>query len=156
MDRKNKTAPLFSLPEEEDERNDGLEELKELEPSPAGRRLIASLFDAILIGFFIFSPLLTFHPNSNTSSLWFSFLLYGFNIIFSYHFLFYFFIGRTIGDWLGGIELNNSKFSLSLAFSYSFVKTIFTIVPLNLLFPIFLEKNQTGEQFMFGRGYEKY
>lgn len=151
MEFKNKTSPLFDLPEDEIPPTD---ELPSAEASIV-RRLIASVVDIIIISFFIVIPFLLLRPKTNTYSFLFSLLLYSFIIIFSYHFLFYLFIGRTIGDMVAGIRLYKDKFTIYQAFLFCFVKTIFSIIPMNLVFPLILEQNLTGEQFMFGRIYQE-
>ncbi|GEM_PF-2383736 len=151
MEFKNKTSPLFDLPEDEIPPTD---ELPSAEASLA-KRALAFLIDFIILSIFIALPFLILHPETNIYSLLFSLLLYSFIVIFAYHFLFYLFLGRTIGDMIAGIRLYKDKFTLSQAFLFCFVKTIFTIIPMNLIFPFILEQNLTGEQFMFGRVYQE-
>ena len=152
MESKNKTAPLFDLPEDEIPPTD---ELPSQEASFA-QRIIASLIDFILIALLICFPFLFLKQGTNFYSFAFSLLLYSFDMILAYHFLFYFFLGRTLGDIFSGIRLFTDKFTLTEAFLYSLVKTLFTIIPMNLVLPFLTEGKLTGEQFIFDRIYQIY
>jgi len=152
MALKDKTAPLFDLPEDEIPPTDEL-------PSKNAsilQRTIASFVDLFIIGAITYLPFIFVHPSGNFYTLAFSLLLYIFDVLLTYHFLSYFFMGRTLGDFITGIRLFADKFSLTEAFVFSLVKTLFTLIPMNLILPFLNEENLTGEQLLFNRVYQVF
>ncbi len=136
------TAPLFEPPESE----------VSFSRAPLVRRALASLVDLILVLLFVAFPLSLIKP-SPSPSFFLSLLIFSGTVLFSYYFLGYFFLDKTLGDGFFGIKIYPEGFSLSQAVLFSLVKTIFTLVPLNLILVFMLEDNLTGEQFLFNRAY---
>ncbi len=139
---KHKTAPLFEPPETE----------PEMLPASLGRRLLASFLDVLLIACFFLLPILILRPHYGPA-FFLGALIYLSVEIFSYYFLGYFLMGKTVGDSLSGIKLCSTSLGLKKALGFSLVKTLFTIIPLNGILIFLLENNLTGEQFLFDQRY---
>jgi len=97
-------------------------------------------------------PVYSIKPALSPSFL-LSFLIYTGTLLFSYYFLGYFLLGKTLADSLTGLKIYPENFSLWEAALFSLVKTLFTMVPLNLILVFLLEENLTGEQLLFNRSY---
>ena len=139
---KHKTAPLFEPPETE----------PELSPASLPRRLLAFFFDAILVSGFFLLPTLILKPHWGPA-FFLGALIYLSVEVFSYYFLGYFLMGKTVGDALAGIKLCSASLGFRKALGFSLVKTLFTIIPLNGILIFLLENNLTGEQFLFDQRY---